>query len=78
MHKFDGRNELPESETSEDPLYVNMGAQGLGELTPEAQEYILHLQSRLSSANSVRLIRWILHSPIDVTPGQIINCFQIC
>lgn len=78
MHKFDGRNELPESETSEDPLYENMGAQGLGELTTEAQEYILHLQSRLSSANNVRLIRWILHSPIDVTLGQIINCFQIC
>ncbi|XXG63879.1 hypothetical protein AAC387_Pa05g1972 [Persea americana] len=49
---FEGGNELlPESERKKDLSSGNMGSQGLDELTPEAQEYILHLQSRLSSAN---------------------------
>lgn len=58
---FEGGNELlPESERKKDLSSGNMGAQGLDELTPEAQEYILHLQSRLSSANDVCLNRWKL------------------
>lgn len=52
IHKFEGR-----FERSEDLSKEKMGVQGLGELTPEAQEYILKLQSRLESANNVCLIK---------------------
>lgn len=49
--KCEGRNDLPpESERSEDMSYENQSVQGLGELTPEVLEYILQLESRLSSA----------------------------
>ncbi|KAG1347887.1 putative TonB-dependent receptor [Cocos nucifera] len=43
-------NLLPNLEKNEEqPKRQNMGVEGLGEMTPEAQEYILHLQSRLNS-----------------------------
>ncbi|KAJ8638393.1 hypothetical protein MRB53_012660 [Persea americana] len=47
IHKFEGR-----FERSEELFKEKMGVQGLGELTPEAQEYIINLQSRLDSANN--------------------------
>ncbi|XP_058080535.1 uncharacterized protein LOC131228705 [Magnolia sinica] len=44
---------LPESErTREDLPWENTDVQGLKELTPEARDYILQLQSRLSSAKN--------------------------
>ncbi|KAF3777515.1 hypothetical protein EJ110_NYTH40587 [Nymphaea thermarum] len=49
---FLGENKLSAvSDTSEkDPPSEKLNDLGLGEMAPEAQEYILHLQSRLSSA----------------------------
>ncbi|KAA8545803.1 hypothetical protein F0562_020746 [Nyssa sinensis] len=42
-------NELPKSENGGETTSDNIGIQGLGEITPKAQQYILNLQSRLSS-----------------------------
>ncbi|XP_038970375.1 uncharacterized protein LOC103700821 isoform X2 [Phoenix dactylifera] len=43
-------NLLPNLDKNEEqPKCENMGVEGLGEMTPEAQEYILYLQSRLNS-----------------------------
>lgn len=65
MHKFEGGSERSEHLSNE-----KMGVQGLGELTPEAHEYILHLQSRLDSANIVCLDE---SSTNEVSLGQITN-----
>lgn len=47
-------NLLPNLEKNEEqPKCENMGIEGLGEMTLEAQEYILHLQSRLKSVKKV-------------------------
>lgn len=37
---------------TEDP-FDNIGIQGLGEMSPEAEKYIFHLQARLSSVKKV-------------------------
>ncbi|XP_043712528.1 uncharacterized protein LOC122661250 [Telopea speciosissima] len=49
--EFSGENDLlRKSERFEDDLsHEGLGIQGLGEMTPEARQYILHLQSRFSS-----------------------------
>ncbi|XP_077220721.1 MAR-binding filament-like protein isoform X1 [Tasmannia lanceolata] len=52
IFKFSERNELFPERTEEDPPRENMDVHGLGEMTPEALEYIIHLQSCLSSAKN--------------------------
>ncbi|KAF8406238.1 hypothetical protein HHK36_008323 [Tetracentron sinense] len=49
--EFSGKSELQSKseKTEENPSCENIGIQGLGEMTSETQQYILHLQSRLSS-----------------------------
>jgi len=45
---------LPNLETGEEaPTLENMDIENVGELTPDAQKYILYLTSRLSSAQKV-------------------------
>ncbi|XP_042493472.1 uncharacterized protein LOC122073044 isoform X1 [Macadamia integrifolia] len=48
---FSGENDLlGKAERYEDDLsYEGLGIQGIGEMTPEARQYILHLQTRFSS-----------------------------
>lgn len=53
--KFHAKDEFsPKAggEVMEDPL-ENLDIQGLGEVSPEVQQYILHLQAHLSSAKKV-------------------------
>ena len=52
--KFHAKDELsPKAgEVMEDPL-ENLDIQGLGEVSQEVQQYILHLQAHLSSAKKV-------------------------
>ncbi|XP_010271521.1 PREDICTED: uncharacterized protein LOC104607554 [Nelumbo nucifera] len=52
IFEFSGKNDiLPKYERSDEyPSYGSKSFHDLGEITPEAREYILHLQSRLSSA----------------------------
>ncbi|XP_042493473.1 uncharacterized protein LOC122073044 isoform X2 [Macadamia integrifolia] len=52
---FSGENDLlGKAERYEDDLsYEGLGIQGIGEMTPEARQYILHLQTRFSSVKKV-------------------------
>ncbi|KAL6957392.1 hypothetical protein U1Q18_047948 [Sarracenia purpurea var. burkii] len=43
------KDEMPKSDNLSDSTSENIGVEGLGEITPEALQYILNLQSRLSS-----------------------------
>ena len=53
--KISGENELRNSEKNEEEsVFSGVGVEGLGEMTPEAQEYILCMQSRLSSMEKVK------------------------
>ncbi|KAH9695263.1 MAR-binding filament-like protein [Citrus sinensis] len=50
IDEFSGKNELSsEFQQNVDDLNGDIGVEGLGEMTPEVQQYILNLQSRLSS-----------------------------
>ncbi|KDO47934.1 hypothetical protein CISIN_1g014957mg [Citrus sinensis] len=50
IDEFSGKNELSsEFQQNVDDLNEDIGVEGLGEMTPEVQQYILNLQSRLSS-----------------------------
>lgn len=53
--KLSGDHELSSKfeEVTEDSS-ENVDIQGLGEISPEAQQYILHLKSSISSAKRVR------------------------
>lgn len=44
----------------EESVCSSVGVEGLGEMTPEAQEYILYMQSRLSSMEKVKFITYFL------------------
>ncbi|CAL5345276.1 unnamed protein product [Camellia sinensis] len=54
MHDYERRvnlarkDEMPKSEKISDKASESIGVEGLGEITPEAQQYILNLHSRLS------------------------------
>lgn len=48
-NKLSGEHELPESESTVDSSSETFGVQDLGDITPEAQQYIFDLKSRLSS-----------------------------
>lgn len=55
IDEFSGKNELSsEFQQNVDDLNGDIGVEGLGEMTPEVQQYILNLQSRLSSIKKVR------------------------
>ncbi|XP_028118483.1 uncharacterized protein LOC114316028 isoform X1 [Camellia sinensis] len=43
------KDEMPKSEKISDKASESIGVEGLGKITPEAQQYILNLHSRLSS-----------------------------
>lgn len=47
--KLSIKDEMPKSEHISDNVSESIAVEGLGEVTPEAQEYILNLQSHLSS-----------------------------
>lgn len=50
INEFSGKNELSsEFQQNVDDLNGDIGVEGLGEMSPEVQQYILNLQSRLSS-----------------------------
>ena len=52
--KLSGEHESPSKfETFTEDLSENIDIQGLGEISPEAQQYILHLQSHISSVEKV-------------------------
>ena len=51
-----GKHELSsKSEENTENLSEGLGIQGLGEMTVEAQQYILHLQTQLSSVKKVTM-----------------------
>ncbi|GFS42130.1 hypothetical protein Acr_00g0078210 [Actinidia rufa] len=47
--KLSIKDEMPKSEHISDNISESIAVEGLGEITPEAQQYILNLQSHLSS-----------------------------
>ncbi|XP_057493100.1 uncharacterized protein LOC130778597 [Actinidia eriantha] len=47
--KLSIKDKMPKSENISDKTSESISVEGLGEITPEAQQYILNLQSRLSS-----------------------------
>ncbi|XP_057465737.1 uncharacterized protein LOC130755360, partial [Actinidia eriantha] len=47
--KLSIKDEMPKSEHTSDNISESIAVEGLGEITPEAQQYILNLQSHLSS-----------------------------
>ncbi|GFY89539.1 hypothetical protein Acr_06g0014790 [Actinidia rufa] len=47
--KLSIKDEMPKCENISDKTSESISVEGLGEITPEAQQYILNLQSRLSS-----------------------------
>ncbi|KAJ6835340.1 uncharacterized protein M6B38_253335 [Iris pallida] len=51
IFEFPGRDKLlPNTADSEEPpVFENMSVENLGDLTPDAQQYILHLKAQLSS-----------------------------
>lgn len=52
--EFSGEHESPSKfEKFTEDLSENIDIQGLGEISPEAQQYILHLQSHISSVKKV-------------------------
>lgn len=57
IDEFSGKNELSSKfQKNVDDLNGKIGVKGLGEMSPEVQQYILNLQSHLSS------IKKVLHS----------------
>lgn len=55
IDEFSGKNEFSsEFQQNADDLNGDIGVEGLGEMTLEVQQYILNLQSRLSSIKKVR------------------------
>lgn len=55
MFKLQGDDLSAKSrEIVEEPHFNELDIQGLGEMTPKIQQYIIHLQSRLSSVKKVR------------------------
>ena len=51
--KLSIKDERPKSENISDKTSESIAVEGLGEITPEAQQYILNLHSRLSSIKKV-------------------------
>ncbi|KAJ6814942.1 uncharacterized protein M6B38_297295 [Iris pallida] len=51
IFEFSGRGKLLPNTTNsaEPPVFENMSAENLGDITPEAQQYVLHLKAQLSS-----------------------------
>ncbi|GMP38480.1 hypothetical protein CsSME_00009708 [Camellia sinensis var. sinensis] len=47
------KDEMPKLEKISDKASESIGVEGLGKITPEAQQYILNLHSRLSSVKKV-------------------------
>ena len=48
------KDEMPKSEKISDKASESIGVEGLGEITPEAQQYILNLHSRMSSVTKIK------------------------
>ncbi|ESR36115.1 hypothetical protein CICLE_v10028595mg [Citrus x clementina] len=76
IDEFSGKNELSsEFQQNVDDLNEDICVEGLGEMTPEVQQYILNLQSRLSSIKKGYFFHLLIssRSTLYVLPQNVLS-----